>query len=336
MGIRSARPGPPGRRTARKTASRRAVAALLAGCGAALGGCGTDRPPPAPTAPSPEPVPELVVNPFAGDDLETRLIGGSRQARLLLPAGTRATTPLPLVINLHGFGSTGRQQDLYFGMSPRAAESGFALVIPDGTVGPEGRQFWNATDFCCDFGGSGVDDVAYLADLVREAEQFFTVSGVFLAGMSNGGFMAYRAACDGAVPGLAGVLVVAGSSWLDPARCAAPSPVSVLHLHGTADETIRFAGAAPSGDRGGHPGAEEVTRRWAERAGCDLSRAESGPRLDLDFEVAGAETSVRRYRRGCRGGRVVELWTLEGSAHVPDFGAGVGRHFADWIALRAR
>ena len=45
---------------------------------------------------------------------------------------------------------------------------------------------------------------------------------------------------------------------------------------------------------------------------------------------------MTRYRRGCRGGRVFELWTLEGSYHVPDFGSGLGRHLADWIADRSR
>lgn len=279
-----------------------------------------------------------MVAPFGGDRLVEHRIGGARPARLLVPAGTGPSTPLPLVISLHGFGSDGRQQDLYFGMSPRAADAGFALVSPDGTQNGDGLRFWNATDYCCDLEGAGVDDVGYLAGLAREAGRFFAVRGVFLTGMSNGGFMAYRAACDGAVPGLTGVMVVAGSSWYDASRCASPSGISVLHLHGTKDETIGFDGwtprPGPKGDAG-HPGAEEVVRRWADRAGCDPTPVESPDALDLDFETPGAETRIRHYR-GCRGGRAVELWIMNGSGHVPDFGAGLGRHFADWMALRLR
>lgn len=307
-----------------------AAALLLVGCG------GGTAAPSAPSPPTPDPAPAPVVSPFSGDGLEERTIGGDRPATLFFPAG-RTSEPLPLVINLHGYGSNGSQQDLYFGLSSRAAASGFAVVSPDGTRSARGERFWNATDYCCDLEGSGVDDAAYLGRLAREAEEFLTVSGVFVTGLSNGGFMSYRAACEsGILPKLVGIMVVAGSSWQDRTRCASPAPVSVLHLHGTNDETILFEGWPPQGDLPGQPGAREPVRRWAERAGCDLSAPESDGPFDLDFKVPGAETTVTRYRRGCRGGRVFELWTMEGSYHVPDFGSGLGRYLADWIADRSR
>lgn len=320
-----------GAATIRTAAALTASALLFAGCGSG------NVAPPATSAPAPAPAPAPVVNPFSGDGLEERTIGGDRPATLFFPAGSGPSTPLPLVINLHGYGSNGNQQDLYFGLSSRAAASGFAVVSPDGSPSADGERFWNATDYCCDLEDSGVDDVGYLGRLAREADDFLSVTGVFVTGMSNGGFMAYRAACESAaLPGLAGIMVVAGSAWHDPARCASPAPVSVLHLHGTKDETILYEGWPPDGEVPGQPGAREPVRRWAERAGCDLSAAESDGPLDLDFKVPGAETTVTRWRRGCRGGRVFELWTLEGSYHVPDFGSGLGRYLADWIADRSR
>ena len=53
-------------------------------------------------------------------------------------------------------------------------------------------------------------------------------------------------------------------------------PVSVLHIHGTADRVIRYAGQR-SNEAGvrGYPGAEESVHRWAARAGCDMESAES-------------------------------------------------------------
>ena len=39
---------------------------------------------------------------------------------------------------------------------------GFALAFPDGTRDSSGRRFWNATDACCNFENTPVDDVAYI------------------------------------------------------------------------------------------------------------------------------------------------------------------------------
>ena len=53
--------------------------------------------------------------------------------------------------------------------------------------------------------------------------------------------MAYRMACEASdiVTSIAGL---AGASWADPEDCGEPGPVSVLHAHGTWDDSIRYNG----------------------------------------------------------------------------------------------
>ena len=254
-------------------------------------------------------------------------IGGDRPATLTLPNGYENGTPAPLVIVLHGYSGNAGWTDRYFGISRRIEPDRIGVILPNGTRNPDDRRFWNATDYCCDFYGSDIDDVGYLNGLVEDASEHMAIDGVYLIGLSNGGFMSHRMACE-SMPGLRGIATVAGTTFDDPARCEGATPISLLHVHGTADEVIRYEGGARrGGNRARYPGAEETVRRWAERAGCDMVAAQTLPSLDL-VGLAAEETDVTRYRAGCERDVRVELWTIEDGPHVPafdadDFGARV-------------
>jgi polyhydroxybutyrate depolymerase len=223
---------------------------------------------------------------------------------LKVPEGADGDEPLPLVVLLHGYTSNGSAQAAYFGLPAEADRSGFLLAFPNGTRDRIGNRFWNATDACCDFFGSGVDDVAYL-DPAR----------IFLVGHSNGAFMSHRYACDRSER-VAAVVSLAGMQWKDPARCGASSPVSVLHVHGRNDSTVRYEGG--STPKGVYPGAVQTVGHWAAKGRCEGSLAATGRKFDLDRSVAGDET-VEEAQSGCPSGLALNLWTIEGGGHVPPF-----------------
>jgi poly(3-hydroxybutyrate) depolymerase len=183
-------------------------------------------------------------------------LGGDRPATYFMPFDYDKTAPIPLLISLHGFTGSGAGQDIYFGLSKVTQKNGVMLVIPDGTTNPDGNQFWNATDACCDLWGSGVDDVAYISGLIEEAQTYFNIDAkrVYLVGHSNGGFMSMRMACDRSDL-IAGVVNFAGAAWWDPSDCGTPDPVAVLQVHGTWDTTILYKGKTP---HEGDPAAVEV------------------------------------------------------------------------------
>src|SRR5689334_3038878 len=79
-----------------------------------------------------------------------RTFGGSRPVSVRVPASYDAKTPAPLLLMLHGYGSGGAFTDVYLKMTSIADAHGFFYVAPDGTRDSQGRQFWNATDACCD------------------------------------------------------------------------------------------------------------------------------------------------------------------------------------------
>ena len=259
-------------------------------------------------------------------------IGGERQAELLLPKGREGET-LPLILSLHGYQGQAAAHDWYFGLSERILGYNFALITPQGTTDSRGNPFWNATDGCCNFHGSEVDDYGWLTGLVAEAREIVDVSGVYVVGNSNGGFMSYRLACDG-LDGLVAIASLAGSSFGDPERCADATPISVLQIHGTDDLDIPYAGTLEHA--GGYPGATELTQRWAERAGCDATAVEELAGVDLEAQVDGAETTVQRIRDGCADGITIELWTIDGADHYPRFQDDWPDHLLDWLLNESR
>lgn len=264
---------------------------------AVLGACGGESRPEA--AATPTPPPTLV---------------GMRPYGLAVPGSYRASTPTPLVVVLHGYGSSGRAQAEYFGLLADAEEHGYLLAYPDGLVDPRGSRFWNATDACCNFYGSSVDDVAYLGAVIDDVAARYTVDPrrVFVIGHSNGGFMAHRLACE--IGGrLAAVVSLAGATWQNPGACPAANPVNVLQVHGDADETIRYTGGP------GYPSAPETVAIWAQKNRC-AGVLEAGADKDLDEQIPGMETRTESYL-GCAPGGAADLWTMRGGGHVPRLGA---------------
>lgn len=259
-------------------------------------------------------------------------IGGERPAELILPPG-HGGAAIPLIVSLHGYGGDAEIHDWYFGLSERVAEYGFALIMPQGTVDERGNRFWNATDSCCNFHGSEVDDYGWIGSLVAEAGEMVDIAGVYLVGHSNGGFMSYRIACDG-LDGLVAIVSLAGSSFGDPARCDGAAPVSVLQVHGTADVDIPYEGTLEYD--GGYPGAVELTERWALRADCEIGQFEELPSIDIDESLDGAETAVRRIREGCADGVTIELWTIAGGSHGPSFNDEWPDRLLNWLFNESR
>jgi polyhydroxybutyrate depolymerase len=283
---------------------------------------------------SAEPAPAS--SPLKEEPIDLSPLGGDRPVEPYVPASYEPETPAPLVILLHGFGASGLLQELVFRLREVSEERGFLYLMPDGTFDPDNKRFWNATDACCNFHGADVDDVAYLRGLIEEAKERFSVDPkrVYLVGHSNGGFMAHRMACDesGAI---AAVASLAGSTWLDSARCKPAEPVAVLQIHGTEDTSVPFKGEVTT-EGIGYPGADETTARWAELNGCDPTPDESAAPVDFSPDVDGPETTITRYAAGCDAASRAELWTMVGERHVPGLSEGFSPAIIDFFFDHAK
>jgi len=257
--------------------------------------------------------------------------GGARPVTLQVPSDFDASRTYPLLVILHGYGANGFVQQGYLKLNDAASAHGLLVLAPDGTTDRSGRQFWNADPTCCDLDDSGVDDVAYLGGLIDDVRANWPVdpAHVALVGHSNGAFMAYRMACERAdvVTEIAGL---AGHATTGP--CLPTQPVHVLHLHGTADDTVPYQ----TGDFGGvpSPGAVDSVAAWAARNGCTGAPASQAPK-DLEQRLAGAETLVADTT-GCPAAGAADLWTIQGGPHLPSLGDGFPVELLGWLDAHAR
>lgn len=248
-----------------------------------------------------------------------------------VPSSYDSAVATPLIVLLHGYTLSGEGQDTYMGVSDLVDDYGFIMVAPDGTQedGPDENRFWNASESCCNFFESNVDDSAYLAGLIDDIKADYNIdeNRVYLVGHSNGGFMSYRMAHDHSDT-IAAIVSLAGADQ-SAGRPAPANPVHILQIHGTADTVISYEGGV---FRGGapHPGAREGVEAWAAHNGCATSGVDSGT-LDLDGGLDGSETVVTRYTSGCQPGGSAELWTINEGSHGPDLSEHFTRRVVEWL-----
>jgi polyhydroxybutyrate depolymerase len=269
----------------------------------------------------------------ATPDADTRpptRYGGDRPVELQPPTITEGET-YPLIMVLHGYGATGLVQTAFLRLAD-SPEKGFFLLAPDGTTDEQGKQFWNASDACCGH-PSDVDDVAYLGGVIDAVKADWPVdpSRVYIVGHSNGDFMAYRLACERAdvITAIAGI--AGGAYTVDGSNCDPANPVSVLHIHGTADEVIPYDGGTVNAP---FPGAIATVSQWAGKDGCADTRT-AHDAIDIDSSVGGNETTPETAD-GCPTGVDVELWTIAGGSHVPGVYATFGDTLRTWLLAHTR
>ncbi|MFG6460437.1 alpha/beta hydrolase family esterase [Roseateles sp. DXS20W] len=248
--------------------------------------------------------------PAAGGLQELQVQG--RKVLVHLPAGRDATQPAPLVLALHGGGGHAEHMAENYGLQRKADEAGFIVAFPNGYSKFPGGKFatWNAGGCCGDARDKGVDDVGFLREVVKALSQRYRVdaSRVFATGMSNGGMMSHRLACE-AADVFRAVAAVAGTDATD--RCTPSRPIAVLHIHARDDTHVLFnggAGADAFRDKSkvmDFVSVPDTISRWVQRNHCTAA-----PQRTLDAPGATCEAN-----RGCAGGVGVQLCVTDTGGH---------------------
>jgi polyhydroxybutyrate depolymerase len=250
-----------------------------------------------------------------------------------VPASAERGGSVPLLILLHGSGSSGRGLEGYLHLGAAASAGGFLVAEPDGTRDRDGKRFWDATDACCDFDRTGVDDSTYLRDVIAAVRSAAPVDPkrIFVLGFSNGGFMSYRLACDHADL-IAAIVSISGATFGTSSACRPSEPVAVLEIHGTADGSVAYGGGriagvgSPGHPPASYPGARATATDWATYDGCVTDATELPGRVDVDRRITapsgGTAEATREVWQACRPGGAVELWTIPGGGHAPAVSTG--------------
>ena len=223
-------------------------------------------------------------------------------------------TPIPLVMEFHGLGSSGPGQSGFSGYSALAIKEGFAVVSPTGLPGEgDDRNSWELAQLDV----AGRDDVQMASDLIDEiaAQLCIDESRVYATGLSNGGYFSALLACE-LSDRIAATFSVAAISH--PDGCEPTRPVAMGAIHGTADEVVPFAGGGSvllTDDLD-----PEVRATFEEF--FDQVMPDEAAEFAADFACAtvveesiGVETMLTRYT-DCEGGVEVRFYAVEGGGHT--------------------
>lgn len=239
--------------------------------------------------------------------------GELREYRLYIPAIYDGSQPVPLVFNLHGYGSNNVQQEAYGDFRPIADTANFIIVHPQGLPDDFGTNHWNC------FETSTVDDVGFISALIDTIYDHYNINGnrIYSTGMSNGGFMSYKLACllSGRI---AAVASVTGSiTPLEYDDCITNHPMPAMQIHGTDDPTVPYGGSLL------FMPVEDVVEHWVTFNECD-----SEPVVvevpDTD-PSDGCTATHYLYENGLLGS-TVEFFKINGGEHTwpgSDFVTGI-------------
>jgi polyhydroxybutyrate depolymerase len=202
---------------------------------------------------------------------------------LHVPPGT-ASERRSLVLVLPGAGQTARDIASYTGYSRLADQRGFMVAYPTATGA---RPFWNVSGTI----PGKPDDVDYLRRVITTLTGSAACADparVGVTGVSNGGGMSARLACDAADLLSAAAPVAGGYSTLPD--CKPARPLALLEIHGLRDEVVPYVGKGSD-----HAGAVgPFLDRWRRSDGCTSPATRSTP-----------AANVTELRWSCPDGRMV-------------------------------
>ncbi len=195
--------------------------------------------------------------------------GIPRTTILHVPAGYDPAAGTMLVLNFHGFTNNALEQEVISRMDKSSDSHGYVVGYPEGVA-----TSWNAGDCCGTAWVDAVDDVQFVRDLLARLESDYCIDPrrVYATGYSNGGFLAYRLACEMADT-FAAIAPVAGQLGIPPEQCKPSRPVPVLEFHGSSDPIVPYTGGTPIipvniGPVLAFRSVQESLQFWIDHNGC--------------------------------------------------------------------
>ena len=189
--------------------------------------------------------------------------GKNRTFVTYLPAVADKQQKLPLLISIHGGFGTGRGMMISSDFRPIADTAKFIIVCPDGL-----ERSWNDGRKTRS-NKKDVDDVKFIDYLITYFIKTYNAdpARVYVTGMSNGGFMASRLACE-LNKRIAAVACVAATMDKDVDYMPTHS-MPVIYIQGTADPLVPYEGGEMTkGAKGPIYGHKEILDKWAAIDGC--------------------------------------------------------------------
>jgi polyhydroxybutyrate depolymerase len=208
---------------------------------------------------------------------------------------------------LHGGGGNAEGAVKMTGFDAVADQHGFIAVYPNGTgrkhplmnaVGKGEFLTWNAGTCCSYASEHQVDDVGFIRAMVADVEKAHAVDPkrVYATGISNGGMMSYRLACEAS-----DVFAAIGpvSAVLEISPCKPSQAVAIIHIHGAKDENVPLnggVGAKQLGTKEVRKPVQDTIDFWVKADGCSTTVKSEQPGVNqMSYGVCKAGTDIDYY-----------------------------------------
>lgn len=180
---------------------------------------------------------------------------------------------MSLVIAMHGgFGSANNIQN-QSQLSLKADTANFIVVYPEGVQGGAlNIRTWNA-GWCCGYASNNnIDDVGFIDQLIDTMLARYNIDStrIYATGMSNGGFMSYRLACE-LSHRIAAIAPVAAS--MSVTSCSPVRSVPIISFHSYQDSNVPYEGGVGTGPSNHYNAPQDsVIDAWAQMNTCQSLR----------------------------------------------------------------
>jgi polyhydroxybutyrate depolymerase len=181
-----------------------------------------------------------------------------------IPARVKGVEKLPVIVSLHGRLGTAPGQMRFANFRPIADKEHFIIVCPQGI-----DRSWN-DGRSTPANTKGINDVKFIDELISYILKTYNGDStrVYVTGMSNGGFMSSRLACE--LHNRIAAIAVVGASMDKDETYQPVKPIPVMYVQGTEDPLVPFAGGMMKKGAGGSIyGHEEILKVWASIDGCN-------------------------------------------------------------------
>ena len=195
-----------------------------------------------------------------------------------------------------------------------ADKYGVVVIYPDGI-----DRGWNdgRSNPLAPIDNAGVNDVEFLRALIANVSGEIAINParVYATGISSGGLMAFRLACD-AADVFAAVAPVAANFSVEMARdCKPTRMISIAMINGTDDPMMPWLGGdiqAPGTRRGQVMSTQDTFEQWTRIGDCALPITH----MERNLVTEDGTSLVRHVAHECKNNSEVRLYEILGGGHT--------------------
>lgn len=242
--------------------------------------------------------------------------GYERMYLVHLPSEEKMQDSVPVLFHIHGGGGTAKgTPGLTFGrFNELSKRDGFIVVYPQAIDKNwnDGRKLEDEKAW-----EENIDDVGFITEIVKELKKKYKVDTdrIFTTGMSNGGFMSSRLACDKADIFRGAAILTASLSADYLPLCNPEKPVAILVMNGTEDKLVPYNGGEVKvfkKSRGKIISTNKLISFWETKNGCSSKK----PAVELeDISADGTTVTVEEYVNCHNRGSLI-LYKINNGGHT--------------------